>query len=215
MQWVIPLTACQLGFEAYGKNKSAPRLRFLKDNEVVGEPLHPELKLLEGGKDGYQRLALKVRLTEDVRNAATHVTYGQNIKGGDTSRQALAQFLDNIAGNDLDSVLNDVEVPFYFDNKVIHDRVGLKKTMQQVQAMFRDRKINLEIAEAITYSDFLTVVGDNVSKEKRKLLDEVLKNDGYAFRVVVTDQQGKRLRDMDFSCFVASPKEKAIVVGLE
>ena len=78
---------------------------------------------------------------------------------------------------------------------------------------FKGKKAKLEVAEVISYSKLLEAEGKKLSKEDRKLLDEVLAKDGYLLRVEVKDGEGKRLNR--FTIFVAARGSDVKVVGIK
>jgi hypothetical protein len=122
--------------------------------------------------------------------------------------------------NDLDGVLKTLDAPFVwnFANvnvdklEVIKDRDGLKKPVQSLLDRFKDKKPKLEVTRVINSADFIKAVSKDVSKEAGKLLDDVLKKDGYVLQVEVKGGDGKRITI--WACLVASPSGQPKVVGV-
>ena len=71
----------------------------------------------------------------------------------------------------------------------------------------------VEVTEVISRAKFLELAGGKMPEDQRKLLDEVLKKDGYVLKVEVKNTDGKQLSH--WICFVASPNGEAKVVGLK
>jgi hypothetical protein len=135
-------------------------------------------------------------------------------KGVEKAKKTVSEFGTKLAANDLDGVLKTLDVPFVwnFANvdklEVIKDRDGLKKPGQSLLDRFKDKKPKLEVTRVISSADFIKAV----SKEDRKLLDEVLKKDVYVLQVEVKGGDGKRITI--WACLVASPSGQPKVVGV-
>jgi hypothetical protein len=139
-------------------------------------------------------------------------------KGVEQAKKTVSEFGTKLAANDLDGVLKTLDAPFVwnFANEgkleVIKDRDGLKKPVQSLLDRFKDKKPKLEVTRVISSADFIEAVSKDVSKEDGKLLDDVLKKDGYVLQVEVKGGDGKRITI--WACLVASPSGQPKVVGV-
>jgi len=142
---------------------------------------------------------------------------GQEEKGTDKAKKIVSQFTTKFAANDIDATMKLADVPFVHNfndpqkNEVIRDRDALKKLLQKILESAQGKKIQFEVADVITHAKLLEIEGDKISKEDRKLLDEIVGKEGYFLKVDVKDDQGKMINRLKI--IVGSRGKELKVVG--